>query len=204
MAASPQAVLNAKYGAALRRLTQHGELARYVTALRNATHPRLKYPLSIRGYNTEGNLVLLPTNPARYQNARFSVNGERDETAGPTFHEGMYGYDLPEEFRRIGPFDYIQLNASGDVVEASFRSADGVDDFQHHLRGRALNKRSAARMVQVQEMVFALLRSNTACKAELAAFARSREWPVAWPTKHSSHTTTRDTSTSRHGRRPRI
>jgi len=151
-------------------------LAGIVHTLISATDPRLKYPLQIRSYDGRGS-SLISVDPARYSKTIFSVSDEPQEKEGVELRKGHFGYSLSEEFRRIGPVNFVRMDSEGNVLEMGFGSDLLAQHFRYHLFGRTLSERDLDRIVEIQEAVFVYLGSIPKCQEEFADFVASRKWP---------------------------
>src|SRR5579884_2411340 len=171
---------NRNYRQRLYAITNH-QLDKIIHALKSVTHPRLKYPLQVIGYDHESGRRNddLPVDPAHYVHAQLRVATEPLSEEGTILKDGYFGYNLGDDFRRAAPFNFIRLGNDGQVLEMGFGSDLAMQTFKHHLLGHKLSGQERERIREIQEKTVAYLRNHPESKQQLEAFARSasRQWP---------------------------
>lgn len=150
--------------------------------LSHATHPRLKHPFHIFGYQDNERVTDLSVDPNQYRNAQFKIAVSSDVVA----EEGTdtrkvspvtFGYNIGGEMRRIGPANYMALDTEGNVEEVGFGGGLVAEYFRWHLYGREFSEQDRSRNREINKKTFDYLRKDPEAKRRLKAFAVSREWP---------------------------
>lgn len=149
-----------------------------VAQLRAATHSRLRHPFQIIGYKGAQRFDDLPVDAKFYQDASFNVTPAPSNTDGEVFDQVNFGYNLYDEFRRIGSLHYLKRDPGGAVKELGFGSELALKYFRHHLFGRPFSPQDREQVRTIQEEVFAYLRSEPKAAESLREFTVSRGWPI--------------------------
>lgn len=153
-----------------------GRLDTVIETLRAATNSRLRYPFRI--ISSEQPAIELAGNPELFERAVLRVATEPKRShLDRSIRRALFGYIVQGQFRRIGPINFVVIDGTGHVVDMGFANHLLLQHFKYHLYGRNVSPEKAERLIQIQEAVFAYLRSSSACQERLAQFVASRGWP---------------------------
>jgi hypothetical protein len=150
-----------------------------VTHLEQGLSPHDRQPFVIKVKDVDGDAVFSPSandfNQADFVFAHEPVKPIPE--GGRVLRSPIFGYDLPTTFRRIGPLDFIVVDANDIVVEVGIGTEEVKTEFLRHLHGVTLTPTELKRISELNVKLLSDLRKNPEAQRKVLEFANKRHWP---------------------------
>lgn len=88
-----------------------------------------------------------------------------------------FGYDLPTDFRRIGPIEYLVVDVNHVIIEVGVSTPEVRNALLRHSGSVRLSPHELARISELNEKLLGDLRKNSKAQKKLREFTEKRGWP---------------------------
>lgn len=147
-----------------------------ISPMTEATDSRLKNPFEVRRKSGGPKLPFLSSSydQARFVEAQKPTQVREGEVV---IYHADFGYSTNNEYRSIGPLNYIVMNKAGNVVEVGGGSKTLLEEFKNHLRGRKWTVKDDQTVHKINREIFKELRNHPEAQKQLQDFINKRGFP---------------------------
>lgn len=143
-----------------------------------------KYPFFIRLQDGSKQTLDLYRNPHFLDEVEYKVSSQ--SFRGSTYVNLVYGYQKSENDSKeklLGQIAAIDLDQNGHLKSMTFRSEKQMKHFKKHFLGSPFTAEKKKKILEVNTEIFQELGKIPSAAEQVAAFEKSRGWPVGTAAK---------------------